>query len=124
MYPRAMTDEKSANTLAAALGERITAARKAASISQKKLAERIGKGQGTLGHYEAGRVTPPLDALVGIADATNTTPAFLLGDTEFGILNAFDIEILRRWRRLNGGQKFQLIGLINTHFPDEPSADQ
>lgn len=64
------------------IGQRIRAAREAAGISQTELAERIGVRAHTMWRYEAGRMRPGPDALVGIAKAVGVTPEYLLtGET-------------------------------------------
>ena len=50
------------------LGQRISAARKAADITQTALAERLDIGQQTMGHYESGRLRIPIRLLKQIAE--------------------------------------------------------
>jgi transcriptional regulator with XRE-family HTH domain len=114
-----MADEDSGSRLGRMIGVRIAAARGNAKLSQQRLGELIGKGQGTLGHYESGRIVPPVDVLCRIATATKTTPAYLLGDiVGEDTLDWFDTELLRRTKELSSTQKFELIALLNTHFFD------
>jgi transcriptional regulator with XRE-family HTH domain len=112
-----MTDEDSESRLARMIGVRIATARGNAKLSQQRLGELIGKGQGTLGHYESGRIVPPIDVLCRIATATKTTPAYLLGDiVGEDTLDWFDTELLRRTKELSSTQKFELIVLLSTYF--------
>jgi transcriptional regulator with XRE-family HTH domain len=115
---RAMTEVD--GKLARAVGERIAAVRRAAGLSQQRLGEMCDRSQTAVGHYESGRALPSLDVLIRIATVTGTTVAMLSGEAdEFGILDSLDSEILRRWRRLTGVQKFQLIGWLNTNLDEE-----
>lgn len=51
------------------IGERIRTARRAASLSQLQLGERIGRDHKTIHRYEYGTSVPSLDDLLLIADA-------------------------------------------------------
>lgn len=55
------------------LGASLRAARKAAAISQAKLASRIGRDPKTIARWEAGTWTPSVDDLQKIAVACCTT---------------------------------------------------
>ena len=61
------------------LGEILKEARKKAGLTQRELAEKIGKGYSTLQKYELGLFEPSFDTLEEIAAALDTTVDVLLG---------------------------------------------
>lgn len=62
------------------IGQRIKARRKELDMSADTLAEKLGKSRATVFRYENGDIKNlPLDILKPIADALNTTPAYLMG---------------------------------------------
>jgi transcriptional regulator with XRE-family HTH domain len=67
-------------TLASDVGDRITAARKAAGVSRAELGRRIGGkcGYETIAQYERGQRTPTVERLVEIAVALRIEPGTLL----------------------------------------------
>lgn len=64
-----------------AIGQRIRAARDAVGIAQAALAEKIGVKAHTLWRYEAGRMRPGSEAIVGISRELGVSPHFLLHGT-------------------------------------------
>ncbi|MFD8937342.1 helix-turn-helix domain-containing protein [Streptomyces sp. NPDC059578] len=52
-----------------AIGDRIRAARRAARLSQERLAERAGMDRQALNRIEQGHSAPRIDTLIRIADA-------------------------------------------------------
>lgn len=62
------------------LGERIKFFRKESGLTQKELAEKIGKGMSTVQKYELGLVEPPIDALSHIGYVLNIPTSALLAD--------------------------------------------
>ena len=61
------------------IGDRIKIARKKKNMTQKQLAEKINKAFSSVQKYELGITLPPIDTIEDIADALDTTPAYLLG---------------------------------------------
>lgn len=62
------------------IGQRISARRKELKISADELAKRLGKDRSTIYRYEKGDIENlPLDILEPIAQALETTPAYLMG---------------------------------------------
>ena len=57
--------------------ERIKQARHLRGLTQSQLAEALGVVQGTVAHFESGRIVPPLPVVFAIANATGVTPEFL-----------------------------------------------
>jgi transcriptional regulator with XRE-family HTH domain len=51
------------------VGQRISAARKAAGLTQKQLADRMGVSQPTVAALERGRGNPTIGQLAAVADA-------------------------------------------------------
>lgn len=62
------------------IGQRINARRKELKMSADELAKRLGKDRSTIYRYEKGDIENlPLDILEPIAEALETTPAYLMG---------------------------------------------
>ena len=61
------------------IGERISAARKRARLSQEELAQRIGTHNFTVSRYETGRMFPHLTLLRRMSKALNVSSDYLLG---------------------------------------------
>lgn len=61
----------------------IKAARSSAHMTQKQLADAIGKTVSTVQKYELGLAMPPLDVLGEIAKKTNTSVGFLIYGPKF-----------------------------------------
>jgi len=62
------------------IGQRISARRKELKMSADELAKRLGKNRSTIYRYEKGDIENlPLDILEPIAEALETTPAYLMG---------------------------------------------
>ena len=61
------------------IGSNIRAMRENRKISQKKLAEMIGKGESTIGNYEAGVIDIPCSAILKIAEALECGPEVFFG---------------------------------------------
>ncbi|PYE42117.1 helix-turn-helix protein [Paenibacillus barcinonensis] len=60
-------------------GQRIKIERSRSSLSQDDLAEKLGYKRTNIANYEAGRVTPPSDALAKMARIFNVSSDYLLG---------------------------------------------
>ncbi len=61
------------------VGKYIKAIREEKKISQRKLAEMIGRGESTIGNYETGATDIPCSALLDIAQAMEIGPEELFG---------------------------------------------
>jgi transcriptional regulator with XRE-family HTH domain len=66
------------NLLYQMVGERVKRARKAAGLSQAKLAKKLGMSRTSVVNIEAGRQRPPLHVLWNIAEHVRTEPALLV----------------------------------------------
>lgn len=64
------------------VGLRISEARKRRGLSQKILAERIGRSVASISGYEAETQLPPLDVLNDIANALNISMDYLAGNDD------------------------------------------
>lgn len=93
------------NNIKYILGQRIKEERNKIGLSQKELAEKIGKSIGNVSGYEIADRLPPVDVLCNMADIFNCTTDYLLGrtnrpDTEIieGKVNGHKIEaeVIRR----------------------------
>lgn len=89
------------------IGEKIKYLRKRQNISVDELASKLGKNRATIYRYEKGDIENlPLDTLVPLAKALNTTPAHLMGWEETSeelskelllFLNDVPLERLKLW---------------------------
>lgn len=62
------------------IGQRIKKRRKEIKMSAEELGKRLGKDRSTIYRYEKGEIENlPLDILEPIAEALETTPAYLMG---------------------------------------------
>lgn len=65
------------------IGQKIKDLRKRQNMSVDELAEKLGKNRATIYRYERGDIENlPLDVLEPLANALNTTPAYLMGWNE------------------------------------------
>ena len=64
------------------VGLRISEARKRRGLSQKMLAERIGRSVASISGYEAETLLPPLDVLNDIAKTLNISMDYLAGNDD------------------------------------------
>ena len=73
------------------IGKRIKLARESLKLTQSDIAKKVGVATQTIFKYENEIVTNiPLDKLEKIADALNTTPAYLMGWTDLPGTTAID----------------------------------
>lgn len=83
-------------------GRRIARLRKKAKLSQKQLADRIGRSTSTIGYYERDLALPPIDALIAMFEIFHVSLDYLIfGENS----NTLDIGGLK------SGQKELLIDL-------------
>ena len=77
-------------------GKRFTARRKAAALSQKQLAERIGTAHSPIGKYKCDEMKPSIEAARRLPVLHDTIVAYLLGAPLADLLA--DSRMLRRLR--------------------------
>lgn len=82
--PAAMAISNEEREFFVALGERITALRKARGITQVQLAETLGVSQQTVQAYEVGRRRIQVSALPVVAKALSVSLEALFGESEQG----------------------------------------
>jgi transcriptional regulator with XRE-family HTH domain len=82
--PAAMAISNEEREFFVALGERITALRKARGITQVQLAETLGVSQQTVQAYEVGRRRIQVSALPVVAKALSVSLEALFGESERG----------------------------------------
>jgi len=63
-------------------GDRIREARRAARLSQAELAQALGISDRSISSYEKGRNVPPVERLQKIADRTNYSLQFFVGEND------------------------------------------
>ena len=98
------------------IGGRIKMLRKARHWQQKELALMVGIRFEQLNKYESGLNTPPVDTLVKLDNALDTTVEYILTGTEIEQSNLANIRLFRRFQALeNLGQDDQqtIIRLID-----------
>lgn len=72
-------DEKRKRSLMRELGDRIKSARDEAGLSQLKVGVALGVSDKTISGYESGRIAPPIDKLLMLADLFKKPITFFLG---------------------------------------------
>lgn len=88
------------DVLRKAFAARLKELRKQKDLTQKELALRIGANYQQLNKYECGLHTPPLDKLVSLAEALDTTVDYLLtGDPEQNV-SLHNTQLLERFKAL------------------------
>lgn len=86
------------------LGEKIQKLRKEKGYSQEEFAKHIGIGRSTLANYEQCKREPNYSMVELIANALNTTPSYLMGWDDNGLLNYVvedDKEIVKHFLKFN-----------------------
>lgn len=72
------TREK-ARQLSIDIGKKIRAAREESTLSQADVGKNIGVSDKTVSGYESGRISPPIDKLVALAELFKKPIAYFLG---------------------------------------------
>lgn len=72
-------EDKRKKKLMSDLGQRIKSAREEARMSQLQVGVAIGVTDKTISGYEAGRIAPPIDKLISLADLFKKPITFFLG---------------------------------------------
>lgn len=75
------------------IGKAIQSFRKSKRMTQKQLAEKIGKAESSVQKYEAGKVEIPVSVLESVADALNISTSELINDYELTETDITDIEL-------------------------------
>lgn len=68
-------------------GRRIAKLRKKAKLSQKQLADRIGRFTSTIGYYERDLALPPIDALIAMSEIFHVSLDYLIFGEKSNTLN-------------------------------------
>jgi transcriptional regulator with XRE-family HTH domain len=90
-------------------------ARKAAGLTTKALAEKLGVDNTTICNWESGRRLPTLERLTDIAEALNVSTAFLLGvETKLDYLQPIEISALSVLHNMPVWTKSYGWALVNT----------
>ena len=79
-------NRRSANPLDVAIGARLRVRRRAAGLSQQKLAERLGVTFQQVQKYERGSNRIAGSTLIGIAEALETPASYFLGEGAGGVI--------------------------------------
>lgn len=93
-------------------GERIKAARKAASMTQAELGAKLGIAYQTVAQWENGLRQPKYETLQKIADALQTTPSALKGVEPLDPMVEFSDSSKRLWVELDMCQNQKLRSLV------------
>lgn len=88
------------STLRKAFAKRIKDLRKRKSWPQKELANRIGSSYQQLNKYECGLHTPPLDKLLLLAEALETTVDYLITGNPAENMPLHNTRLLQRFQEL------------------------
>jgi transcriptional regulator with XRE-family HTH domain len=74
-----MMDPEKSKRLASEIGSRLKQAREEARLSQLQVGVSLGVSDKTISGYEAGRISPPIDKLMALADLFKKPITFFLG---------------------------------------------
>jgi transcriptional regulator with XRE-family HTH domain len=85
-----------------AFAARLKELRKQKALTQKELAQRIGANYQQLNKYECGLHTPPLDKLVSLAEALETTVDYLITGDPAQNVPLHNTQLLERFKALEG----------------------
>lgn len=94
------------------LGKRIAYRRKQLGLSQEELAFKLRTNQRQVSRYENDQNDPTAKVLLAIAEALETTPAWLLGfddDPESPHLSDDERELIERYRAKDREQREKLL---------------
>ena len=100
-----------------ALGARIKEIRKQRHLSQKELAAKINVNSPLLNKYESGLHAPPIDKLLELAKALNTTVDYLLAgnlNQEVTLNNSGLLERFQALENLDSDDRQMIIKLLDT----------
>jgi transcriptional regulator with XRE-family HTH domain len=90
------------DALRKAFAARLKELRKQKGLTQKELAQRIGANYQQLNKYECGLHTPPLDKLVSLAEALETTVDYLVTGDPAQNVPLHNTQLLERFKALEG----------------------
>ena len=90
------------DSLRKAFATRLKELRKLKDLTQKELALRIGANYQQLNKYECGLHTPPLDKLVSLAEALETTVDYLITGDPQQNAPLHNTQLLERFKALEG----------------------
>lgn len=101
------------------IAERIKYLRDSRKMTQVRLGIELGVAQETISGYEIGRIVPPADMLVKLADCLNTSVDYLLGRTDnmspltFNApLPELENKLLYHFRRLPAAKQERVVGFV------------
>jgi len=90
------------DVLRKAFAARLKELRKQKGLTQKALAQRVGANYQQLNKYECGLHTPPLDKLVSLAEALETTVDYLVTGDPSQNVPLHNTQLLERFKALEG----------------------
>ncbi len=83
-----------------AFGQRVKELRKEKDWTQKELAKRVGVSYQQLNKYEGGTNAPPLDKLVALASALETTADYLITGSLMESYPLYNTRLMERFKEL------------------------
>lgn len=100
-----------------AIGKRVRAARRRASLTQDKLAERLGITKSAVSQWESGRTVPDLTAIAALCEASaeNSADEIITGERSMR-LNLEERQLLQLIRELPPAFRIALSEHINKQW--------
>jgi transcriptional regulator with XRE-family HTH domain len=95
------TQQQESKRLLEFFGKRLRAARRAANLSQKGLAQRLQVGQDTISNYEQGKVVPGILTLFQLAQTLCVDVSYFFPDKNFTSISDEDRETLSQLTSLS-----------------------
>ena len=101
------------------IGFRLKQARLAAHMTQVEVAERLGKRQQVVGHWETGYSQPDANTLFTLCDLYKTTVDQLFGFTSkeaLGEITADELEHIKKYRKLDARGKKLVDAVLDQEY--------
>jgi transcriptional regulator with XRE-family HTH domain len=96
-----------------AFGVRLKELRKQKGWTQKELAGKVGVRHTQLNKYECGLHTPPVEVLIKMAEAFNTSVDFLLTGNNLESTPLHNLRLIERMQKLQDFQEKDIEAILN-----------
>lgn len=110
------------------MGMRIKECRQKANLSQEELAQKLDMKRTNIANYEAGRVIPPGNILLKLADIFGVSTDYLLGLSDTPYPESVELDedirqIQRAAKRMTNEQRKRMLEIVKLSFIDAFNED-